>query len=639
MRRRFTAALAGALLIILTVAPATVSAANATGINVTLPVGGQITGFVKTKATTPAAMSTTVTATPTTSAGFELSADTNASTGAFTIKGLQLGATYILTVDGDATHPGGWWTSANSDKFTQDESKALATGAVTASLNVGTMLVAAGFTISGTIKGGTTGLVGMSVSLSGTMYTDTMTTSGGAFSFKNLPAGSYYIGIDPTGSQNWVGGYYLAGATGSFSPSIASPIVLGPSKTGLVITLPAGKQLKGTLQNAAGTGLVGVDVYFSNADGSGSRTTTTGTGGAFTINGIPAGAWGSVSVDQSATTQSGYYKAGATGNFVPTVDSATATAVTVGASGLLLPTIKAAALIAVTGYVKTTASVALPGVDVYAGNDSATTDAAGKYVLHLDKGETGEISVYPTGNYQQGFFASGQTGNFSTNRSLATSVDITAAKTLATIQVPVGLKIKGVVKTSSGAAAAYHSVTALLACGSSSCDKAYGSTDGTGAFLLSGLVPGTYTVYVDSGSETGGWFDSATATTRLTWDDTAADAHVLSTAAPLWDIGIVKTSVPSSISGTIKGNLTTPVGLVGAIVTACDSVDYCYGTSTVSTAGGAYTITGLDPGWYAIMVQPAIGANYESGYRKAGATPNFTRTPSLAQMVCVGSGC
>lgn len=704
-RRRAIAILAGAMVLTLTLAPAASAASSATGINVIVPGGGKITGTLKLKDTAAAMPSVVVTATPI-SGGATHTATSNAS-GVFTVLGLVVGQPYILQAAGTASYPAGFYTSVNADHFTQFPGSAVPTPAATAAgASVGTMLVPKGLTISGVVKGGTTAssavLPGITVGLSSDDYRyvdrQAVTTSTGAFSFGGLATGTYRLSFSVPDGANYVSGVYQVNGVGNWASSSQSTVTLNASAS-IGIILPVGKTVTGVLKDQAGVAIPGANVRFEEVVGDGqSHQTMTNAAGTYVIKGLRANSSGTLLVDpNNGLNQRGYFRAGVTGNFAADSYRTPGTALVIGTADVTVPEIRSALLLGVTGYVKTSAGVGIPDVYVSSNDDGTSTDATGRYTLHMGP-SSGPICVWPyAANLQGGCFREGASGNFAGSTELASNVLVLANKTLADVKVPAGSTITGVVQLPSGLPAADAPVMAQRACGTAWCEFGWAYTGSNGAFTLTGLWPGTYTMQVgapDASTAIGGWFDTGTVTTHLSVVQANADSKVLGYSSTSWAVGTIRLLAGYSISGTIKaGTTTSSVALAGATVTftqvgggfggtvggsqaasgtthrgvqatvgatnkgvptvgASDAAgnaaagggvepqDTPYGgPSTITTSTGTYKMSGLTAGWYLLGVIPKASQNYETGYRMAGISPNYTRSPEMAQLVCVGPGC
>ena len=639
-------------------------------------------------------------------------ASTSAS-GAFSVIGLVVGQPYILQVNGDAAHPAGFYTSANTDHFTQLPGSATPTPAATAAgVSVGTILVAKGLSINGVVKGGTVAssiaLAGISVRLSGDSYPymdrTAVSSSTGAYSFSGLAAGTYRLRFETPDYSSYVSGVYQVNSVGNWASSSPSTITLNSANAAVGTILPLGKTITGVVKDHAGVAIEGASVQFETVGWDGlSRSATTSATGAYVIRGVGANTSGILNIyPGNGVNLSGYYRTGASGNFIAASYGTYGTAVLVGAANVTVPEIRAALPLTVTGYVKTAAGAAVPDASVSGSDDYAGTDASGKYVLRMGP-SSGAICVWADWlHLQGGCFREGATGNFAGAFDLASNVLVLANRTVGDIRLPAGSTISGVVQLPSGAAATDASVEAVRACGTAWCEGASTYTDGAGAFSMTGLWPGTYILRIGAPSRAnavGGWFDAGTATTHLSLAQANADSKVFTSTPSTWAVGTVRLVAGFSISGTVKAGTTassvplvgarvtatpaevlgyggivtgnkatgsaTPVGIKGATtetsggagtngpgavpgqatpgagaaaVTPLDTTAPTY-ASTITSSTGYYLLSGLAPGWYRVRVIPTASQNYEDGFRMAGVAPNYTRSDEMAQLVCVGPAC
>ena len=140
--------------------------------------------------------------------------------------------------------------------------------------------------ISGTVSYGGTGVVGVCVSANnGPSYGSTTTGPGGTYTISSLDAGTYSVTVDPTCGQTHSSTYAL--------DYIPTGVTAGTTTT-MNVALALGGSISGTV-SYNGTGVAGVCVTADN--GAAGRTdtsfgsTTTGSGGTYTISGLAAGTY------------------------------------------------------------------------------------------------------------------------------------------------------------------------------------------------------------------------------------------------------------------------------------------------------------------------------------------------------------
>jgi len=149
-----------------------------------------------------------------------------------------------------------------------------------------------GFSIAGTVK--TTGgaaIANATVIASGTTGSGVASSSAtGAWSLGGLAAGTYKLLVYAPSGVNLVDGWYTSANANHFTTAAASAtgLVVGPSKTGVAIKVPAGFTIAGTITNTSGTPLANVGV---SASGVSYDTTTTDASGNYQLKGLAAGAY------------------------------------------------------------------------------------------------------------------------------------------------------------------------------------------------------------------------------------------------------------------------------------------------------------------------------------------------------------
>src|SRR5262245_30255053 len=130
-----------------------------------------------------------------------------------------------------------------------------------------TIKLPAGFSIAGTVK--TTGgaaVANATVIATGTTGSGVASTSAtGAWSVAGLAAGTYKLSIYAPYGTNLVDGWYTTANANHLTTAAASAtgIVVGPSRTGIAIKLPAGFTIAGKITNTSGAPLANVSVSAS----------------------------------------------------------------------------------------------------------------------------------------------------------------------------------------------------------------------------------------------------------------------------------------------------------------------------------------------------------------------------------------
>jgi len=166
----------------------------------------------------------------------------------------------------------------------------------------------------------------------------------------------------------------------------------------------------------------------------------------------------------------------------------------------------------------------------------------------------------------------------------------------------VGGKITGTVRNASNAAIPSTSVTAYRLVGGQWQTAGSGFTDNAGVYTVDGLRTGTYRLRF---STSGGGYLSEYYQDKDTLE-TANDVAVTQGAT-------VTANATLDLGGQISGTVTGPSGAVtGASVvlytpSRFSSSGWSWDDSATTTAGGAYSFTGLAPGPYRVCVDTATG--------------------------------
>jgi 5-hydroxyisourate hydrolase-like protein (transthyretin family) len=458
-----------------------------------------------------------------------------------------------------------------------------------------------GGSVSGTVDGGSisTPLSGVSVYLYSTSYQyyGTATTdANGSFFFGGIPAGSYIAYFNSPNSA-YTSEYY--GGTTEESSATSFAVTTGQATTGIDATLPAYGAVSGTVTDASTqTGVSGITVAVLSSYGSQVASAVTGTGGAYTVVGIPSGTY---------TVQ--FAPSGTGGDYLPT--SQTGVSVTNGAttSGIdqALP-----AGGTVTGTVTdATSGTGLAGVTVTLYN---------LYQQYLTSTTTGSDGTYslpglPTGTYEVGFsYGSGSyvSTYYGGTQSLgsATPVSVTAGQTTGSISqalVRAGQIAGRVTDAATGTTIANVQVQIYDSSGSVIAST---QTGATGGYSVTGVLPGTYTASFTPGDSTSTfmsqWYGGATTSTGATSLAVTSDNTTGGIDASLGRGGIVSGTVTAASNGA---------DVAGITVTVYDSNGYGLG-STMTRQDGTYAVGGIPTGSYTVgFAVPAGGTvNYLPQY-------------------------
>lgn len=514
LRRSRRVALAMTMLAGLIIATTPVTfAANATNINTILPAGRKIVGtLVSDIDGTPiagawiSAQSSDYTSYKSTSTGAD---------GKFTLAGLKGGTTltYSLDIDpDDDKHGPGCYTGANADKYTYacDGFPGPQTPALnTATLNLGTIRAAKGFTISGVVKGGTattsSPLANVEVALGGDDYDWATTPTNGSFAFKGLAPGTYEVSFETPSTVNYRDGYWNAGTATKFHAMTPTDIVITTAnKTNINVILPTGRTVTGYVKTGAGAAIPNAWV---NLDGSmGTESAYTDAAGRYVLKGVSNGTDYQLEVEApyQKNYQGGFYTTSNVNHFIVT-PNAGSTIVVNGNETLL--DVKLPVGFRVKG--KVVGPTGTPVQNAYAtaqGPDygSATTKAdgtfeivglsPGAYVIDIDP------PYYPAANAYGGWFdANTTTYRFTLVEANADKKTLGGSFPLwdiGQVKLRTGHTISGVVKGGTTTTSSVLAGVSVSASGGNGTvfDYASAQTSATGAYTLIGLIPGQYRV-------------------------------------------------------------------------------------------------------------------------------------------------
>jgi protocatechuate 3,4-dioxygenase beta subunit len=294
----------------------------------------------------------------------------------------------------------------------------------------------------------------------------------------------------------------------------------------------------------------------------------------------------------------------------------------------------------ISGTVRANATSALePNVEVAAGSTSvygsftygyATTNASGAYTIsHLLPGSYNLRFDPPRAtNLQHGYRNATGPTYFSVSTSVAVTIT-TASLTGKDIRLTGGFKISGKVTRSNGTTAIPNVPVSTYG--------TYGSdnttTDSAGNYTLMGLSPGSYEVSFGHDStlsnQTGCWY--TTPASKFSTSCASHTAVVISSA----NVAGISPKIPNAlkITGYVKTPASTPAPIVGAWVDANGPVD----ESAYTDATGKYTISGLNPGSYKIMVGGPSGSRVPYGHYNATGPYFWGRLTAWASPVTISS--
>jgi hypothetical protein len=207
------------------------------------------------------------------------------------------------------------------------------------------------------------------------------------------------------------------------------------------------------------------------------------------------------------------------------------------------------------------------------------------------------------------------------------------SKTGISVQLPAGHTISGkITRQSNGTVVVGASVSAFGSAGFS-----FATTNSTGDYVLKALPNGSYTVYVSTASTLhlrDGYFTTANVNHFTLLASGATQIVISGTNATGKYMKLPADPATHSISGKIT-RATGGAALVGAHVTASGSA----GTISATTNSlGNYTIAGLFPGSYILVVEPPSGVNLQSGcYLSTNATTHFTANCGAATHLTIST--
>ena len=344
-----------------------------------------------------------------------------------------------------------------------------------------------------------------------------------------------------------------------------------------------GASVSGTVIGTAGVAVGNVSVSAYSA--SGSAYATTDSSGAYTLRGIPAGNY---ILRFSPPSDSGYADQWWEGKST----SATATALTVAAAVVLTgKNVVLAAGSTISGTVTGVGGVAVPNISVslqsafgYDTYRSASTDAAGAYTF----------SGLTAGDYTLRF--NSEDGAYVPQSwdgplTIGSGMSLTGRD----VSLQVGSSVSGRVTGVGGVAVADVYVSARHANGGG---YASATTDASGAYTLSGLAAGDYTVSFRPSSTSDyveQWWDGKQS-------ESSATPLTVAAAATLTGKNVSLT-MGGKISGIVTGTGGVPLPSVSVSAQGSNG-----GYSSATTdASGSYSLRGLAAGDYKVQFSPPIG--------------------------------
>ena len=397
---------------------------NKTGINVKLPAGMSISGKVTNTAGTALANAQVY------ASGVSFDYFTTGADGMYTLKGLAAGSYRLsLYAPANSNYQSGFYTSANANKFT------IAIGSATG-ITVGpnktgvNVKLPTGFTISGTIKN-TSGvaLAGVGIQPSSSTYygRGVVTDATGKYTIKGLAAATYKLGISPDSASQYMDGYYTTTNANHFTSAIAgaSGVAVGPNKTGINANIVTGRTIAGTITTTGGAPILGATVSATNLGHT--RTAMTDATGKYTIKGLSSASQ-TLDLDPpyGQNFMRGWYTTGNTNHFTTNSVSATPIVVPPNATGVNMKIPKGYSIAGkITGPGAVPIDFAYVDASKPGYTNYASTETDGTYLINgLGSGSYVVAVQAFDGNFQSGFYTTGNTAHFTINEASATKVVI-----------------------------------------------------------------------------------------------------------------------------------------------------------------------------------------------------------------------
>jgi hypothetical protein len=379
------------------------------------------------------------------------------------------------------------------------------------------------------------------------------------------------------------------------------------------------------------------------------HSATTIAGGAYTAQGLAPGQYTIYASKSNQNYVDGYYRTLVANNFTPT--ASLATKLTITTANLTGKTFTLPVGFTITGFVKTTANVAIAGAGVTVSGiryrNASTTSTGAFTILGLPAGtyQVGVSNPYTQPTLGDVFFKSGVAGQYTWDPAAASNVVITtASKALGIIQDPVGRSISGKITHGAGVALAGTSVSAIDTSASSSnfffffFGGGYATSGPTGTWTIQGLRPGTYRIGASPSdypptNDVGGYYRAGLTGNyvRNLEQGTIVDVRTANqTTLP------INLPAGNTITGTIKGGA---VGLEFADVTvySINNTEFFYGSASTDAAGH-YSITGIPNGRFIVAINSPYDKNYLDGYYRNAPVANFTAAFASATPVIFGDG-
>jgi putative cell wall-binding protein len=390
--------------------------------------------------------------------------------------------------------------------------------------------LAAGGSISGTVTASGGGpLSGISVQ-AGTISNGGFTPVGGAVT--TAANGSYTITIAASGkyavrfteaSQAHAAGYYSSSGLVPDAPS-ATLVKVAGAVTGVNVSLPVTHSISGTVTGIGNAPVANVTVDAITAGGAvvaQATTAKTSASGTYTVKLAP-GSY-RLRFTDGPTYPTVYYTT--TG---VTTDLTAASVLVLGSTNLVGKDVNLPAARHITGTVTNASAVPVAGLKVSAGLASAATSGAGTYSLSVPPGQYVVTVQDTTDVLPSGYFKS--PGGLTTDPVSATKVDVTAGDQVASVQLPAGAALSGLVQNEAGTP--LSGIDVWLTPVGAIDPLSIATTNGSGVYSIT-AAPGSFTLKLMDPTSlyTSGFFRSGV-TNNFTKDQSVA-THVTVAASPV----------------------------------------------------------------------------------------------------------
>jgi hypothetical protein len=426
------------------------------------------------------------------------------------------------------------------------------------------------------------------------------TGADGKYAISALAAGSYKVRFAPAGEQGLESQYY----DGEPSAEAADLVTVegGKATTGVDGALHAGATISGTVTDAGGTALQGIQVCAYEAEGphsDESHCATSAEDGDYAIGGLAAGGY-VVQFIGGGNLASQYYDGAGQRSEARTIPVAAEEAVT-GIDAVMHLGGE------IEGKVTKAGGAPFEGITVCVlkMSNCGYTNSAGEYkILGVPAGQY-KVEFYGSGNYLSQYYDGKETS------AEADPITVTEGGTKANVDAELqeGGTIEGTISAAIGGAAISGASVCVhgTASGESRCDY----SDSAGKYAIEALPPGGYQVefYAPGGSGlTNQYYDGK---------ERAAEADEVTLQKAQ-----IKTGIDAHLreGGRLKGKVTVVggggIGGVEVCASAVEFGQFCDQTEP----NGEYEITGLYGGRYRVEFDAEAAGNYVSEYYDGKAT-------------------